>query len=1179
MAARVFLLGILFTEVLEPICCTAGGRGIVNNLNNKNGSKKDGLMLNLSKNSIQSLQIEPGGYAVLGNRGITLKCLTNNIHNVTWLYNNQPAPPCGITRCNRLDDDSIHLYKIPSIKSALKINKWNQTNFDQLEKHEYRCIGQTSSGGYLRSAPTYIQIAELAHVFKRPPIDVIVHEGDIARLFCLIDSVPFPSNIKWHHNGKPIYSDRNNTKYFMVPPGVLYITATKQSDAGLYRCIATNSFIKKTKKSKEAKLTVTSRLTGNETKIIASLLPQVSYNYTLIKGSNLTLVCAVSGYPLSIIKWLFISQHNNKVSSAQPRILLNSTTGISILTLKNVSIFQAGIYLCSTENAVNGAMEIQNITVNVIIPPIFIKKPIDQNCPNGRTARFECQAQGIPNPKIYWLKDAKNITINGRRTVYYKENNKVELAIAATVPSDSGDYQCVAINPAGEIWSAARLQINASKNSPPVPTSLRCYASSPLKISISWLPPKSMTPGSIKAYTVHYSPAEGGKEEVSPEPGNSTTVEVTKLLEPYTNYSFYVRVWSSHGASDQSATIVCATAPSVPKTAPKVYIDVLSSTKINITWQPLTKKEARGVVVEYKIQWRLHDHPSSRVVFVPANVEHHVLEDLLPGAQYDLRVLARTEQGWPNITEGYFGWTTVVMPTNDSINYNIRNSLDIEVININASHLKIKWKIKENENHEIFKFDSWQIYCENLNGNKLFTVLLDKNSTEYLFSNLEPNISYTVGLCIVINGISSDCILKIVKSNHYKSTNNIPMTLEAIPLSSTSIQITWETINKTNFDVFQICYQPVHYVNNNASTCFYTNDTKIIIGNLKAFTLYRFKIKLFKNSTDVNNEAYESIECYTSEDVPGQPEEVEGFQDGSKIRVVWKKPSIVNGVIITYLVSYHSSDFMESTVTWNNVTVPGNKTFAVLPELPVGRRYYIKVYAATRVGYGQPSDPIVVFTKINLSKSSTSSDKQDPPIKPKPDQSLGIILGVGISIGFITISLCTIYCRKKWEHFRSLGESAQPFKMHIFSRQNNTCFGYESSTSASQQINNPISCNEIELAVLCPSSPTSTNPTSDSKGALFNGIESGAKQPLLTFSNSNVKHKDQKMTKNIQYKKQDDSILKKQLKLETDLNNTNSTLINCTSVQSTSSLNNNLDCSSTPIISLPTILPVTEING
>lgn len=35
-------------------------------------------------------------------------------------------------------------------------------------------------------------------------------------------------------------------------------------------------------------------------------------------------------------------------------------------------------------------------------------------CPNGRTARFECQVEGTPTPQIYWLKDAENITITGK---------------------------------------------------------------------------------------------------------------------------------------------------------------------------------------------------------------------------------------------------------------------------------------------------------------------------------------------------------------------------------------------------------------------------------------------------------------------------------------------------------------------------------------------------------------------------------------------------------------------------------------------------------------------------------------------------------------------------------------------------------------------------------------------
>lgn len=78
-------------------------------------------------------------------------------------------------------------------------------------------------------------ITELAHVFKETPENITVQEGEVARLSCLIDSVPFPPNITWQHNETLL--SYNESKYSVVPPGVLYISATKLSDAGSYRYI------------------------------------------------------------------------------------------------------------------------------------------------------------------------------------------------------------------------------------------------------------------------------------------------------------------------------------------------------------------------------------------------------------------------------------------------------------------------------------------------------------------------------------------------------------------------------------------------------------------------------------------------------------------------------------------------------------------------------------------------------------------------------------------------------------------------------------------------------------------------------------------------------------------------------------------------------------------------------
>ena len=1179
MAARVLLLSILFTEVLKP-ACAAGVKEVGVGLHNKNVSKPENFNINPTKGSGISLEIQPSGHVILGKKGVTLSCIAGLNQNISWLHNGVPAPPCGIARCTLLRNGSLHLHKM-----VQKFKEKNNTtlNFRDYGKDEYRCVTHTNFG-LLRSSPAFIQIAELAHIFKKSPENITVQEGEVARLSCFIDSVPFPPNITWQHNGKILLSNQNNSnsRYFTVPPGVLYIKATKLSDAGSYRCIVNNEFLKKTKKSKEAKLTIISQSEGNGSHTPPSLYPQVLHNHWLLNGTNLSLACAASGYPLPIITWTFMPRYTDNHVVAQPRILLNSSVGISILSLINVSVSDTGVYKCSTKNSLPNNSEIQNVTVNVLIPPSFLKTPTNQICPNGRTARFECQAQGFPAPKIYWLKDSLNITVNGRRTTYVKEYNKMELAISATVPSDSGIYQCVAVNSAGEIWAAGRLQVNTSRNSPAAPTSLKCHALSPVKIFISWEPPKSLPHTSITAYTVHYSPVEGGKEEVSPpEPGNSTSVEVTKLLEPFTNYSFYIRVWNNHGASDQSATILCSTAPSVPKGAPKTNVNIISSTKLNVSWEPLTKKESRGVVVQYKLQCRPHQHPSSRVLHLPADVESYVLSDLMPGTQYDVRVLAKTKQGWPNVSESQLEWTTVAMPSAESIV--VKNIVDIQVLAVNASIVKVKWKINVKENDKIeSEFDVWKIYCENQNGHKLATIFLPQNVTEYVFTNLAVNISYTVGLCMVSSGTARGCLTQQIETIQ-TDANNIPMSLEAIPVSPTSINVTWSLSDIHEVDSFELCYYAIHIINLDGPKCFILNDTKASIDKLKPFTLYQFKVRAIQNNINQSNFYSESIECYTNEDIPGKVEEVQWFLiNNTKVRIAWKEPSNVNGIIQNYFVIY-TMDLIDKATTWRNVTTAGNKTSTTLPGLTPGKRYFVMVQATTKAGFGKPSDPIIIITG---GSSPKPPDEQKPPQNTKPDQSLGIILGVSISIGFITICLCSMYCRRKCENARILRENAQSTKGRVLVRNGNRCCVDQSSTSVSQQTNTRVTPNEIELSVLCPSSPVTNNPHLDTKGGKSNGIlESGAKEPLLPPWEANGELQDIQATKNSQCRIKNSVVLTKESEEgepEADLEGTQLTMVNCTlgSSSRSSSLNNNSGCqdgdaslSKSTCISVPALEP------
>lgn len=79
------------------------------------------------------------------------------------------------------------------------------------------------------------------------------------------------------------------------------------------------------------------------------------------------------------------------------------------------------------------------------------------------------------------------------------------------------------------------------------------------------------------------------------------------------------------------------------------------------------------------------------------------IADLIPGAQYDLRVLARTKQGWPNISETQFDWTTVTMPSPESNQFTIKNVVDIQVLIVNASIIKVSTQCLLNYKNHIFK--------------------------------------------------------------------------------------------------------------------------------------------------------------------------------------------------------------------------------------------------------------------------------------------------------------------------------------------------------------------------------------------------------------------------------------------------------------------------------------------
>lgn len=61
--------------------------------------------------------------------------------------------------------------------------------------------------------------------------------------------------------------------------------------------------------------------------------------------------------------------------------------------------------------------------------------------------------------------------------------------------------------------------------------------------------------------------------------------------------------------------------------------------------------------------------------------------------------------------------------------------------------------------------------------------------------------------------------IRVINTSVYYS-DNTPMSLEAIPVSPTSINVTWSLSDIHEVDSFELCYYAIHIINLDGPKCF-----------------------------------------------------------------------------------------------------------------------------------------------------------------------------------------------------------------------------------------------------------------------------------------------------------------------------------------------------------------------
>uniref|UniRef100_A0A8C1ZN86 Immunoglobulin superfamily DCC subclass member 3 n=1 Tax=Cyprinus carpio TaxID=7962 RepID=A0A8C1ZN86_CYPCA len=563
-----------------------------------------------------SFTLEPSDIIAVQEQPLMLHCQVEGIPPITTQWRRNGALI--------VEDQNYVMFA----NGSLLIGHFQKTKSDgSSDEGDYECIAQNFFGLVL-SRKARVQAATMAD-FHVQPRSVRAELGGVGRFQCQIHGLPEPV-ISWERDGRPV--DTSDDRYTLLPTGVLQITGVRPEDSGMYCCVAHNSA--GVKHSTGAQLTVS----GSQSSVYKEPMILVGpENLTLTVHQTAILECVATGYPRPIVSWSRLDGRPIGVEGIQ-------VLGTGNLMISDVRVQHSGVYVCAANKPGTRVRRTAQGRLVVQAPAEFVQPPQSIARPVGTTAIFTCLAQGEPVPQITWLKNGQILEPDGHVKL---RNNNSTLTIYGVTQDDEAIYQCIAENSAGSTQASARLTVLWADGLPGVPTGVRAEVLSPTSIQVSWNEPAQNTQDII-GYVLHIrKTADPVEMEYQEAVSKMTLQQVIGDLEPSTSYSFYVKAYTSRGASKASETAVESTLGEVPA-PPALFTKVINSTVVQATWEPSGKMgQQEGFNLYYrKVPVPIFTGPLT----FSRNVTQYNITQLDPSFVYEIKVLAFNQHGEGNAT-------------------------------------------------------------------------------------------------------------------------------------------------------------------------------------------------------------------------------------------------------------------------------------------------------------------------------------------------------------------------------------------------------------------------------------------------------------------------------------------------------------------------------------------------
>jgi hemicentin len=369
----------------------------------------------------------PIDQTVFVQSNVTFNCIVDASlpYQITWTKNgrsieNQESLELGPI----IDVEQSNVISISPDGSLLTIS-----NIDRNASGWYTCFAQNEIGLTTASGHLNVIVGAVC-LFQNNAVEHV--RGTTASFPCGAYGLPKPVAV-WEKNalslsGQPRFSSNSD--------GLLTIRDIRKDDDGMYVCIARNP----------------GGSASCATRMTVLVPPEITIalsDQRILWGLDATFICEAEGNPPPVLSW----------EKDGAEIVVNGSGSVEIsadrntLTVKHVSVGDAGLYTCNASNKVSHAESTGHLFI-IVPPTVRVDEIVTYT--EGDIAFMHCRPRGDPTPSVEWI-------INGNAVqnvdVRYQVLNEGTLKITNVTQSDAGIYECIATNEGGQVNASTTLQV------------------------------------------------------------------------------------------------------------------------------------------------------------------------------------------------------------------------------------------------------------------------------------------------------------------------------------------------------------------------------------------------------------------------------------------------------------------------------------------------------------------------------------------------------------------------------------------------------------------------------------------------------------------------------------------------------------------------------------------------